>query len=623
MFHIALCEQILYEFARVLNILNLGHAFRDISKTSIDPSGACMRRASSTFSPRVPLIALLFACLALSGCTDKKQIQPVQSGLAPSLDSPPTSSERKVPHPPSVAVIEYDERGYLFPCTQSNSVKPQCQEAVALRYIEQSKEQAGTRTLNVITFVHGWHHNAKWDSYNFTNFQRLIDCLNWGSADYAAIYPHSDHGDATATCANVRRDDSKRYIGIYLGWRGESMKHLTFMSVKNRMNAAARVSGGDVKNTLMKLGNAAKEGTAARLIVIGHSFGGLIVGRATEDLLSQAFTASGPAFPPGGCGDGTQGHHGFADLVVLLNAADNSARGAHLMSVMKQQANNNPSYFCQQGSKLNSALARPIVIAIHTPSDRATGDLGALGLWLAHIDGGSDLRGSTNLQPEPNKPVPPEGVPDFDVLRKKPLNHLTYLHNTCYLDQQNTGDYVCNGLNDKLYELKKTAFTNVIKTPNPKIHDPAIDGGSRDPFYHGAYELALSVCKMGGEVGSEYDPPDCDADKLAERQRLVDEFYRLLAQYLAFPEANGQSRDSTLLDLYVRPLLGCNRHNVKNPPSRCVPQGGDMHGAVWNNTPFWEVNQSYEVFQKHNGFWNSDMISLITQIESQFPILPD
>jgi hypothetical protein len=83
----------------------------------------------------------------------------------------------------------------------------------------------GAEGKDVVLYVHGWHHNAKKNNPNYKLFEKFIGSLN--------------------------RIDNK-YIGIYVGWRGEKSNLLgienstgDFFEVKSRKKVALKI---DVKS---------------------------------------------------------------------------------------------------------------------------------------------------------------------------------------------------------------------------------------------------------------------------------------------------------------------------------------------------------------------------------------
>ncbi len=406
------------------------------------------------------------------------------------------------------------------------------------------------------------------------------------------------------------------------------LKVLTNASLPNRHAAAVRIGHSDLGGTLEALAAASKTGTnPAKFIIIGHSFGGLIAGRLTaKDLLSRFLYADTSTASACG-GDTGIAHHSFADLIVLVNAADDSVRAADLIRVMKNDQATSPDYFCK-ASKVGAAqIVRPIVLSLHTASDEATGEAGSAALALSHDDDHYPNRAL--LDSIKFDSGASEVNPGFAVLKKEPINQLNALHNTCYFDQENNGDILCDHLNDVLHRLKSEAFANAhIDAPT----QPSLGGA--DPFYHGAYELILSVCREADELpsDSEYSAPYCSSDSslLQKRKDLTVQIVALLSPYFAVTSIGPTDRLNLLLNLYKRRDLQCVHGSWKRSATGSLCSGiSDFRldrdikeQDVWNDTPYWFANVSYEIVHKHSGFWNEDVFALITNTANLSPALP-
>jgi hypothetical protein len=138
-----------------------------------------------------------------------------------------------------VVTVEFDEQGKLFTC----GVEWDCQITRATKFIEDARRLRGQKHLVVLTYVHGWHHNASDDSENFQNFHVMINCLNQGQS----AQPNNQRGGQPVLCSGLQVDTNNLYVGIYIGWRGESVmpwltEVVTAFSVANRHNAAAKLA---------------------------------------------------------------------------------------------------------------------------------------------------------------------------------------------------------------------------------------------------------------------------------------------------------------------------------------------------------------------------------------------
>jgi len=167
--------------------------------------------------------------------------------------------------------------------------------------------------LSLVVFVHGWHHTARPDDDDVTDFRRLL-------ADMAKL---------ESRLAGAGK--SRRVVGIYIGWRGQSVDvpivdGVTFWE---RKNTAERVALGTVRELLLRLDHFrdrarnSKNKRDVRMLTIGHSFGGLI----TYEALGSEFLRAAVRFKdrkPGKDFDKFMSRVG--DLVVIVNPAFEGAR---------------------------------------------------------------------------------------------------------------------------------------------------------------------------------------------------------------------------------------------------------------------------------------------------------
>ncbi|HEY3399321.1 MAG TPA: hypothetical protein VGK03_01720 [Geothrix sp.] len=162
----------------------------------------------------------------------------------------------------------------------------------AMNLIQETRAQSPTGRVVVVTYVHGWRHNAAEDDTDYGHFRNLI------------------HHTAQAA------DRKSPVIGIYIGWRGSSfqvpvLEYLTFWS---RHGAAKRVAGTRMSEVISQLMHATKGGSGtSRFIIIGHSFGGRVV----ETVLAQSMVS---VLVDNGTGPGLDPKAPF-DLAILLNTA--------------------------------------------------------------------------------------------------------------------------------------------------------------------------------------------------------------------------------------------------------------------------------------------------------------
>ncbi len=207
--------------------------------------------------------------------------------------------------------IEIDDQGQLRDRAQMNAL------------MDQLYKIAGFENVLINVFVHGWHHNAAPGDSNIEGFK-----YNLGKLSHIET--------------RFKRNEGKKprkVIGIYLGWRGESIDFpaLRYMTFWDRKNTARDVGYLGVSEVLLKLEeitqvkNAQLTGAKSRLVIMGHSFGGAVVYNATSQILAARFINSKPGKKH------TGEVRGFGDLVVLLNPAFEALQFASLYDLSQSR----------------------------------------------------------------------------------------------------------------------------------------------------------------------------------------------------------------------------------------------------------------------------------------------
>lgn len=194
--------------------------------------------------------------------------------------------------------VEFDDEGWMYDKDQSRANKLNQLDTVMSRLQRELKDPAYAKDdFLVVAFVHGWHHNANDTDCNVHEFRSMLQIAN---DRYAA----------------AGLEPRRRVVGIYVGWRGESIdvNYLNVTTVLDRRNAAERVAKGDVRELFaqlraMQIGAAAasiknSDGTLVapradrmRTVVIGHSFGGLIAFHGLSPAVLNELTLTKPRLP--------------------------------------------------------------------------------------------------------------------------------------------------------------------------------------------------------------------------------------------------------------------------------------------------------------------------------------
>lgn len=164
------------------------------------------------------------------------------------------------------------------------------------------------RDVLMVVFAHGWKHNASSCDNNVACFRDTLSQLHVGERAMAA----------------AEEREERRIIGVYVGWRGLSVKgkigNTTFYG---RKGTAHKVGSGAVTELLVRLEYARRQAhqrdpdSLTRLVIVGHSFGGALIYSATSQLMMERL-AAGDVF------SGTV--RGVGDLVMLVNPAFEAAR---------------------------------------------------------------------------------------------------------------------------------------------------------------------------------------------------------------------------------------------------------------------------------------------------------
>ncbi len=202
--------------------------------------------------------------------------------------------------PADVAVIEFDDFGVLWD-------RRQLEAAVELISRRNTESEHG---VFVLVYVHGWMNNAdpSRKDNDLARFREAVRVRARGFRD--AGPPAPDH-----------------YIGVYIGWRGMSSripihKRLTFW---NRRRAAEGLVSEDVRETFFRVSGAAKAKSKSKVVLSGHSMGGLVL----EKSLGPAMTTLLLAIDP-------KGIPGLIDRMYLMNPASDALTLLQFLGLVKR-----------------------------------------------------------------------------------------------------------------------------------------------------------------------------------------------------------------------------------------------------------------------------------------------
>jgi len=280
-----------------------------------------------------------------------------------------------------VLFVEFDDMGLLHPRGGQNVGEAWDQIENTMQTLITMSQQGG---ISLVVYVHGWKHNARADDENVQQFHNMLQ--------------------STSLVEQIAQPDvRRRVVGIYVGWRGlsatvEPLKEATFWT---RKSAALHVAQGSARHFLARLrafqrtqncqanpdlckpmaDQTARESlklqkdalrAKVRMVIIGHSFGGLIVFNAISEYLIESLTEEGQGSTEGS--HGAAAPHRFGDMVILLNPAFEATRYTPLQRVAARRtydhyqapilvlitstADSATRVFFKLGRKLNSVFER-------------------------------------------------------------------------------------------------------------------------------------------------------------------------------------------------------------------------------------------------------------------------
>jgi len=201
---------------------------------------------------------LVLVIILTTGCASKHPYHTVDSTsdncVDPAADQCTQSYYQEYPGY-DLAFAEFTERGNAFNSNWIDSV------------LERIRERESEQGVVVVTFIHGWKHNAEETDPNLLDFKESLESI--------ANNPSSLQG--------------RRLVGLYIGWRGASLdlpwlENLTFW---DRKAVAEEVGKGGVTKLLLELDQIDQTSNKNVLVIVGHSFGGAIVVSATTEVLAE------------------------------------------------------------------------------------------------------------------------------------------------------------------------------------------------------------------------------------------------------------------------------------------------------------------------------------------------
>jgi hypothetical protein len=282
-------------------------------------------------------------------------------------ESPATNVEERFVIPPdlsanriySLAFVEFNNKGEL-------DDKRQLDEA--LRAIDDADRRSNHRAL-VIAFVHGWKNNARETNNNVLDFRKQLNRI------------------AADACENDLAHCG--VVGVYLSWNGDLISRgfntLRQMTYFDRRNTAARVASvpiGDALFAIMKHTKHGPERKPNHTVVVGHSFGGLILEYAIAKRMIDLGDELRAELGRNRTSDAVtlKVLDEFADLVVLINQAAPASEAVRLLTEYREdlrQVNllrpaRKQDCAASDTDQDCKTLTRPLILSVSSETDLAT-----------------------------------------------------------------------------------------------------------------------------------------------------------------------------------------------------------------------------------------------------------
>jgi hypothetical protein len=274
------------------------------------------------YAPKIILLlAVITISVILSSCTENiayRQIKLAQNtGLTDCAFGSAFQNKGEKGNDYYLGFVEVDDQGVFFSRDQFNNLA--CE-------LTKVAESSG---ILISVFVHGWHHNAAPGDKNIEKFEQSLATLSQLEHLFAKekdVFP-------------------RKTIGIYVGWRGESLywpliSNLTFWERKNTAEEIARRS---VSEALLRLENIRNIQPLSlqpnRLFIVGHSFGADVVYNALSPIMLERLVN----YEKRVCDSGMI--KGFGDFVFLINPAFESLQYINFMGLLSEKNSYCPNQF--------------------------------------------------------------------------------------------------------------------------------------------------------------------------------------------------------------------------------------------------------------------------------------
>ena len=246
-----------------------------------------------------------------------------------------------------LAFIEFGDQG---------SPLDESQRAAAVSLIRKAE-----RPL-LFVYIHGWQNDA--ESGDVCKFEHFLDTLS--------RFPDM-------------RERKIDLIGVYIAWRGKNLTVpgldlLTFWNRKSAGGEVAAQNGCLAAISELALATRAPDKKLHHCVLMGHSFGGLVLGNTiSHSILDTSSNGERNSNP--------------WDMAVAFNSADDSISTRQLMSELDNLYKYDPVRHAYVGRSGDFGTVgpidenRPLLIMLQAENDQATGGFFPIGASLANLVG--------------------------------------------------------------------------------------------------------------------------------------------------------------------------------------------------------------------------------------------
>lgn len=320
--------------------------------------------------PRSLLLILASACCLLSGCVANTQYNTLPDQYLSEV-IPATDGTVGV----DLAIIEFDEFGMLWD-------RDQLEDTIEL--IAQRNADA-ERGIVVFTYTHGWMNNAD-QSREESDLTRFRD---WSAGLAGRLEAQGESAPG-------------HVVAVYLAWRGATTRLplLNTATFWDRRRTAERVASYPMLETLIRIKTAAQSRPDSKIIVSGHSMGGLILTKTLAPSLNALLLH--------------QGETGVSKLTNMLVTHNPAFDGLSTYQFVDYLKRNGVTAELRTADETVEPAPGPIMLSITSEADWVTSLAYPAGQILGHR--------STNFRSDLGNDTPKQSY-----LATRALGHIDHL----------------------------------------------------------------------------------------------------------------------------------------------------------------------------------------------------